>query len=44
LEDFGEGALRAMAAVHKRRKHSDAQVRSSLHQGLMQRRKSSPGH
>jgi hypothetical protein len=37
FKDFGEGALRAMAAVYKGRKDSDAQVRSSLQQVLTQR-------
>ena len=37
LKDFSEGALRAMAAVYKGRKDSDAQVRSSLQQVLTQR-------
>ena len=41
LDNFGEGAFRAMAAVHKGRKDCDTQVRSSLHQGLPQKRESS---
>ncbi len=44
LEDFSEGALRAMTEVHKGRKDSDTQVRSSLEQELMQWRGNLPGH
>src|SRR5271157_4636254 len=44
FDDFGKGALCAMAPVYERREDGDAQVKSSLQRGLRQRPGNSLGH